>query len=236
MKNIKFFKGRAVLALLLVTIIFGCSGCWFFSSPEADMLSYALEQQKANNKDPQTASGTVNIVKEEITGSTGDKEADAGLGVVKFVMKYKKAEAIMEQARKERSNEGMLKAIDMFPKDWTYRNSKYILDLEQNSTISADRQRVIAEQFAKQIPGSYDKLLTRRIDEFKNVISNRENNELLYGKDKQLFIPGTRGSNLYQGLSYAYEERYKRFKNPQDQEEAKYYRQRADKATRTPEY
>ena len=229
MKNIN----RSLLALLLVVLIFGCSGCWFFDSPEADMLNYALEQQKANNKDPQTAGGAGNIIKEQITGTTGDIEADAALGIIKLLEKAKKANAIMEQARKDRSNEGMLAAIDMFPKDWTFRNSKYILSLEKNVVIDADRQKMLADQYAKIIPGSYEKLLSIRIDEFLGVIRNRENTEVKYGKN---IIPGMTGSNLYGGLADAYKARYDKYKRPDDLSQMEYYKTKAAEAYKTTDF
>lgn len=129
--------------------------------------------------------------------------------------------------RKNRNNEGMLIAIDMFPKDWTFRNSKYILDLEQNSVIGAEHSKQLANSFAREIPGAYDKLLERRVNEFYEVINRREMIELKYNKE---LIPGNAGYNLYNGLADALQDRYNRFKRTSDFEQIKYYRDLAQKA------
>jgi hypothetical protein len=234
MKSIRLSKGKVILAIALIVIIFGCNGCWlFFDGPEAEMLEYATEYQTANNKNPQTAAGLGNTIKEEITNSTGDKPADAAIGVIKILEKAKKAEALMEEARKNRDHVAMNTAIDMFPKDWTFRDSKYILSLEQNNVIDADRQKMLAEQFAKQIPGSYDKLLDLRINEFKQVIMHREEIER---NNKKEIIPGMKGSNLYGGLSEAYKARFDKSKSPYDRDMMEYYKDQALKASQTPEF
>ena len=136
--------------LLLTLLPLGAAGC----GTEFEDLALELLTEWADTHDvnPTTPGGAANLAKRAASGSTGNEEADAAIGLAKTARDIQAADKLMEKGRSDRDGEAMDAAIALRPKDWSYRVSRGALAFEEDDVGTAHKQ---FEQ-GQKIVDSYD--------------------------------------------------------------------------------
>lgn len=136
---IKSWLAKTVPVCLILTLLpLGAAGC----GTEFEDLAMELLGEWADTHDvnPTTPSGAVNLAKRAASGSTGNEEADAAIGLAKTAQDIQAADKLMEDGRQKRDGEAMDAAIALRPKDWSYRVSRGALAFEEDDVGTAHKQ------------------------------------------------------------------------------------------------
>ena len=134
---------KLISVLLIISLVLtGSIGC----GTEFENLALELleEWSDAHDVNPSTVGGAANLAKRAASGSTGNEEADAAIGLVKTVQSIQAGDKLMEEG-KELRTKGKLEesakkkdeADDKRPDDWTYRVSRSALSFEQGDSSQA---------------------------------------------------------------------------------------------------
>jgi hypothetical protein len=203
--------------LMLVSFLTGCS------DTGRDILSSFLQEWVQTNfgidiADNSTTGKFLNglkLIKLFTQDSTGNPDSDAALGTVKMLKNFKDAEDLMDLGRKSDNATAMDTAINMRPKDWSYRASAATLALKQNNLDKARDEWKKGEDlaYADNNPTAYKRFYTQSINELEAWKES--------GKLKQANVD--QQSFAYGYLTTNYARRYKITNDPKDKEKALYY-------------
>ncbi|MFC1917637.1 hypothetical protein ACFLXH_03190 [Chloroflexota bacterium] len=139
MLSVKFISILLVISLLPI----GFAGCG--TSFEDLVIGILVEWADAHDVNPTTPSGAANLAKRAASGSTGDEEADAAMGLFKTVHDVQVGDGLMKEGEKLQAEgkpveaaKRMDEAIQKRPEDWTYRVSRANLRFEQGKENARD--------------------------------------------------------------------------------------------------
>jgi hypothetical protein len=127
------------LPILLILALISTSSIGCGTGFESLALELLEEWADAHDVNPSTAGGAVNLAKRAASGSTGDEDADAAIGLVQTVRDIQEGDKLMDEGRELRTKgkpdeaeQKMDEAIKKRPDDWTYRISRSVLSFEQD--------------------------------------------------------------------------------------------------------
>ncbi|MFC1940250.1 tetratricopeptide repeat protein [Chloroflexota bacterium] len=140
-------KSRIVLMVISILLILSLLSMSSIScGTEFESLALELLEEWADTHDvnPTTAGGTANLAMRAASGSTGDEEADAAIGLTKIVSDIYEGDKLMDEGKKLRTQgkldeaaKKMDEAIAMRPDDWTYHISRTAIAYQQNDLETA---------------------------------------------------------------------------------------------------
>lgn len=117
------------LVLLALALVVGLSGCEML---EEELLTLVATEWLNENR--------ATAVRQTVTGSTGNPQADAALEPWEVLEEINEADQLMEAGRRDRDPKLMEQAMEKRPGDWTYRMAYGALLLEQGDTLGAESQ------------------------------------------------------------------------------------------------
>ncbi|MFC1961880.1 tetratricopeptide repeat protein [Chloroflexota bacterium] len=145
MKNRMLSIKIVPLFLILSLLPLGPISCG--TAYEDLVIGILVEWSDAHGVNPTTPGGAVNLAKRTASGSTGDEEADAAIGLVKTIHDVQVGDRLMDEGEKLRTEgkpkeaaKRMDEAIEKRPDDWSYRISRGALALEEGDTETSQRQ------------------------------------------------------------------------------------------------
>ncbi|MFC1874123.1 tetratricopeptide repeat protein [Chloroflexota bacterium] len=144
MKKRAMLKVISIL-LVLVLLLPGVTGCG--TEWEGLILELLEEWSDAHDINPSTVDGAVNLAQRTASGSTGDEEADAAIGVVKTIKDIREGDSLMAEGKQFREDgdldlaaNKMDDAIEKRPNDWTYRVSRASVAFQDGDAKTARQQ------------------------------------------------------------------------------------------------
>ena len=108
--------------------------------------------------------------KSAVTGSTGNPEADAALSAAKVLEDIDKADTHMDKAEEDDDVREAFKAIELRPKDWTYRLKTATLMLK-TSYVEWEDQFNAADEIVASNPGQSQQYADEAINQLETVKS-----------------------------------------------------------------
>jgi len=136
-------RRRVSLACVVIAMAVVLAGCE--EGDEAFVRDFLLDWAASNPGS--TLGGLIGV---------GDgNEVTAALGALSTIDKVNKADALMDEGRDKRDTKTMDEAIQLRPKDWTYRTSRAVLDLDQGNLSGYDANAKVAQSLSpnRQIAG-----------------------------------------------------------------------------------
>ncbi|MFC2040331.1 hypothetical protein ACFLTW_04075 [Chloroflexota bacterium] len=209
----RMISTKTILCFLILSLLsLGSTGCG--TQYEDLVIGILVEWSDAHGVNPTTPSGAVNLAKRTASGSTGDEEADAAMGLVKTIHDVQVGDRLMDEGREQRDATKMDEAIERRPNDWTYRTSRAALAFEKDDFRTADDQSSEAFNLAYNRGNSKAEKLrycTRTIDEMESSNIN-----------PSAMSPAVR-KEYYDLLSTTYGRRWILTENEHDNEMRKHY-------------
>jgi len=108
--------------------------------------------------------------KSMVTGSTGNPEADAALSAAKVLEDIDRADAHIDKAEEDEDVHEAFKAVELRPKDWTYRLRTATLMLK-TSYVEWEEQFDAADQIITNNPGQTQQYADEAINQLETVKS-----------------------------------------------------------------
>lgn len=126
------FLSSVILVLMLTLLPLGAAGCG--TNLESLLLEILEEWADEHDINPTTPGGAANLAKRAASGSTGDEQADAAIGLGKMVSDIREGDIWMDKGKELRASgnltgaaDSMDAAIETRPNDWSYRVSRAAL-------------------------------------------------------------------------------------------------------------
>lgn len=133
------------LFLILSLLSLGSTGCG--TAYEDLIIGILVEWADAHDINPSDVGGAANLAKRAASGSTGDEEADAAIGLVKTIHDVQVGDRLMDEGERLRAEgkpeaaaKKMDEAIEKRPDDFSYRILRGALALEVGDTRSSQKQ------------------------------------------------------------------------------------------------
>jgi hypothetical protein len=136
-------RRRSGLACILLAMSVAVAGC---AEGDVAFVRDFLLDWAANNPGS-TLGGLIGVGE--------GNEVTAALGALSTIDKVNKADALMDDGRKNRDAKKMDEAIELRPKDWTYRTSRAVVALDLGSLSGYDANVKAAQELSlnRQIGG-----------------------------------------------------------------------------------
>jgi len=188
-------KLRCGLVLtLLVGTLFGISGCNF---EDLDYQQILMDVLQMYGKE---------IAAYKIWGTSGDPGVDAVMQARDTINQIGEADALMEEAWEQGDPLVMEQAIEIRPRDWTYRVDAASLYLAQNEIGAAEEHLRAADKVVPDDPAAKDRHAFQVIQNFEDIKAsgdtegytsleqcNKVHDELIHYYDQRWTISGQSG-------------------------------------------
>jgi len=218
---------RLCLGLVVASLLVSLSGCeLFFASPEAAWLAEEFfdEWVAAKDMSPTNADGGVDpagaakLGKRLLTDSTGDEESDAALDR-DWIANIAEADALADQARKDRDAVKIAQAIEKRPDDYAYRAYAAVIAAENGDEAGWKSELETGDELTQEGGKDRENYAYILIAESGNAIGR------LYAEGT-LYTDPERCERLHNTEAEAYELLYDAKGDPRDLEASRISRDR----------